>query len=188
MITSSTMPLADDGAVHQAPHGIWSAESMSAPPLGAASAPSARPAIGIHRPGRRRSAGRAGDPVIHEARAVVSATPVMGPQPAVSLPRQSPAGAAAEDPELASLRMVDHALIGLAAVLLAAFFWMCAGKDDLSNPLLILSSWTWHALAVTVIAAMAATVWQLVRRTSWTVRMVFAGILLLNWVLTTLFG
>jgi hypothetical protein len=99
-----------------------------------------------------------------------------------------PAGTTQEDQDIASVIMVDKALLGLSVVLLAAFLWMIAGKDDLSNPYLIVSSWAWHASGMTVVAVLVYAAWQLVRWTSWTVRMVFVGIMLLNWILTTWLG
>jgi len=95
---------------------------------------------------------------------------------------------AGDDPDASSARMVDLTLFGLFVIIMAAFFWMIAGHDDLSTPFLVASSWLWHALGTTVIAMMAYGAWQLVRRTSWTVRIVFLGIMILNWILTAWLG
>jgi hypothetical protein len=159
-----------------------------APVPGAVGAPTLGASIGMRRVVRVLPRPRADDRTGDDRQAVIGDPPTSATPPADPLPGEAPGGSEAEDQDLSARRMADTALLGLAAILIVAFLWMCTGKDDLSTPLLIAMSWSWHALAAAAIAAAMISLWQLVRATSWTVRLVFAGILLLNWVLESLFG
>jgi hypothetical protein len=188
MITSSILPAIISANAPVVPIRMWNMASATVTSSSRAGAASDHHVLReVRHPPHRPQGGFAVDRSPQDQAAVVNPAPqvaVLGAGIA-SVPT---AAVTERDQELSARRMVDTAMLVIPLILAAAFFWMCTGKDDLSDPFLILYSWMWHALGVTAVSAAAYAVWQLVRRTSWTVRAVFVGIMLLNWALTTLFG
>jgi hypothetical protein len=187
MTTCPTLPVATTDAIPTTPHRGRTSASSS--PAVAASAATARRSPSRMQREERCPPGRgAGDRDSDDKYALIGDAPVGVTPPADTRLVAAPGASAREDQDLPAQRRVDHALLGLVVIVLASFLWMCAGKDDLSSPYRIALSWTWHAVAAMTIAAALITIWQLVRWTSWTVRIVAVGIVLLDWALKSLFG
>jgi hypothetical protein len=187
MTTSSILPVATNDSVREARRGAWTVASQTiTPQVRVVEPPVQQVSIEIQPSGRRLGAGQE---TIRQKGGVSQEPRSEGVlKHSDANPSPSPSETTSDDQILVSRRMADKALFGLSAVLLAAFLWMCAGNDDLTSPLLIVSSWMVHALAIAVIAAMVVGLGYMVLRTPWTVRIVFVGILILNWVLKTLLG
>jgi hypothetical protein len=187
MTTSSTLTVDTTAALATPRHRRRTTASCARSAV-ADAAPTRRMASRTQRAERCPSGRGAGDQAGDAAQAVIADASAFVPPPAGTRPAAAPGAGGREDADLPALRRVDHALLGLAVIVIASFLWMCAGSDDLSSPLRIALSWTWHAVAAAAIAAAVLTIWQLVRWSSWTVRLVAVGIVLLDWALKSLFG